>query len=197
MPELLDSADRWIFHLFNRTLTNPVFDVVMPFLTDINRWSLPFIVIVVGVLIFGPKRARAVLLVALILIGLSDYLTSGIMKPLFGRLRPCKDLDIVRLLVRCGGRYGFPSGHAANSFAAAVWLSGHYRHAKPYLLALAGLIAFTRVYVGVHYPIDITAGAAIGSGLSFLALIGQRRVESWASVRGHSWLLWSEREEEA
>jgi len=195
MLEPLRSADRWLFHLFNATLTNPVFDRLMPFVTDADRWLLPLLVMVVGILIFGSKRARGIVLVALILVGLSDYITSGIMKPLFERLRPCKELDTARLLLDvCGGRYGFPSGHAANSFAAAVWLSGYYRVTKPYVLALAALIAFTRVYVGVHYPFDIVAGAAIGGGLAGLALLGQQRLEAWAARKGFRWLVWSDGE---
>ena len=120
-------------------------------------------------------------------VGTADFTSSKIVKPLVERVRPCNDTNLpfgVRELVKCGGGYSFTSSHATNHFAIATFLSlilGFLR--KKWitwtLLAWAASIAYGQVYVGVHYPLDVIAGAALGSliGLSF-ELLYQRITES-------------------
>jgi undecaprenyl-diphosphatase len=99
---------------------------------------------------------------------LADQTTSGFMKPFFERLRPCHDErweGIVHNYGRCGGLYGFASSHAANTFAIATFLNlkvgSKIKHLK-WLFLWAAIISYTRVYLGVHYPVDIFIGAFIG-----------------------------------
>ena len=86
-------------------------------------------------------------------------------KPLFARLRPCHEpsLDWVRVVDGCGGRYGFPSSHAANSFGLLVIAGAFYRTSRYYLIPIAVLVCIGRVYLGVHYPTDVLAGAIYGA----------------------------------
>ena len=97
------------------------------------------------------------------------------------RLRPCHVAylqDKIHLVVEgCGGTYGFASSHAANSFglAAALWLvcSAAVKRPNKYLIWFfpwAALVSYSRIYVGVHYPLDVVAGAIIGVGAAFIAV---------------------------
>jgi undecaprenyl-diphosphatase len=103
----------------------------------------------------------------------ADLITMGL-KPLIDRPRPFEThADVDPLL---GGTLGssLPSGHAATSFAGAVVLGGLYRPGLPYFLVLAAAISYSRVYLGVHYPFDVLAGAAVGATVSLAALAALR-----------------------
>ncbi len=99
---------------------------------------------------------------------ISDQTTSGLMKPFFERLRPCHDErweGIIHNYGRCGGLYGFASSHAANTFAIATFLNlklGKKIKFLKWLFLWAAIISYTRIYLGVHYPVDVFIGAFIG-----------------------------------
>ena len=106
----------------------------------------------------------------------SDLLATGL-KEVFDRPRPFQDLAAADPLMRGTVGESLPSGHATTSFAGALVLAYLVRRAIPALFALAALIAFSRVYVGVHYPLDLLAGAVLGSAvaLATIALVRARR----------------------
>lgn len=98
------------------------------------------------------------------------------MKHIITRQRPCNVLEDVRLLVTCTKSFSMPSNHAANAFSfttAMVYFTRRYmqRWLILYILALASFIGLSRVYVGVHYPLDIFVGAIFGS-VSAMTIIG-------------------------
>ena len=103
----------------------------------------------------------------------SDLLAVGL-KEVFDRPRPFEVLPAADPLMRATVGEALPSGHASTSFAGAVILAYLARRAIPLLFALAVLISFSRVYVGVHYPLDLLAGAVLGSAVA-LAAIGLLR----------------------
>jgi undecaprenyl-diphosphatase len=111
----------------------------------------------------------------------ADLLTMGL-KPLIDRPRPFETHPEVDPLL--GGTLGssMPSGHAATSFAGAVILGGLYRPGLPYFLVLAIAISYSRVYLGVHYPFDVMAGAALGAAVSLAALAALRLRRRTAGV---------------
>ena len=101
---------------------------------------------------------------------LADQISVQLFKNVFERLRPCHNPEItsmVHTLGRCGGRFGFVSSHASNSFALAIFtgllLRNHYRFLFPIIVFWAVLVSYSRVYVGVHYPGDILGGAILGA----------------------------------
>ena len=122
------------------------------------------------------KAAAYLLVFTGFLILCTDQLTN-LFKAQVGRLRPCYDEELKTILrlvkPTCGGRYSFFSGHASNSFALAVFfgliLKPSYRLLFPALLFIAFLISYSRVYIGVHFPLDIFVGSIAGSliGINF------------------------------
>lgn len=176
MIEKLKELDEQLF-LFLNGLRADWLDPVMFQLTETITW-LPFYAFLIYFIYRqDPKNSWWVFAGAALSILLADQLTSGLMKPFFERLRPCHDPrweGIIHNYGRCGGLYGFVSSHAANTFAIAMFLNLKLKRKLPYLPWLflwAAVVAYTRVYLGVHYPFDIILGAVIGMVLGFLSWV--------------------------
>ena len=178
MVESLYSLDVTLFRFGNETLSCWAGDVFFPYITEIRNLELVYAVLLIGVMIRFKKRGIVAVLLLFITIAVSDQISSTIIKNAIGRIRPCIELENVRLLIGCGPGKSFPSSHAVNNFAAATLLAFFFRKAMPYLMVFASLQAFSRVYVGVHYPSDIIGGAVIGWGISFLLL----KLYEWTST---------------
>lgn len=158
----LNHLDVQLFRTLNFTFTNRYFDFLMPVLTDKHNWLVPGGIIAVLLIWRGGSTGRVLALLLIPTLILSDQLSSAVLKPLVGRLRPCKTLDMFRLLIHCGGRYGFPSGHATNTAAAAFLLTVYFKRWRPLALFIVLMVGYSRVYVGVHYPLDVAAGFVLG-----------------------------------
>lgn len=171
MIDWLIGIDIEVMRFLNVTLANPVFDFVMPIVTSeiFVRSILGLTVVIIAWR--GGKYGRITALLAVLVVILSDQMSSGVLKPWVGRIRPCKELDFLNVLVNCSSGKSFPSGHATNSFAQAVLWSIRYPKLGYYAYPLASLIALSRIFVGVHYPLDVLTGAILGS-LCTLVIIG-------------------------
>ena len=99
----------------------------------------------------------------------ADFRFNLVLKPLAARPRPCWIDEQVKLLVAAPKDYSFPSGHSAASFAAAVSIFVMHKKEGAAALILACLIAFSRLYLFVHFPTDVLAGIAVGFICAFLA----------------------------
>ena len=159
-------------------LRTPVADLLMPAITALGDNGLIWIGLA-GVLLLLPKyrRAGAAVLTGLLLEVLCCNL---LLKPLVARVRPCGINTAVQLLIARPEDFSFPSGHTGASFAAvsALFASGN-KLWIPALL-LAALIAFSRLYLYVHYPTDILAGIVIGvmsgwTGQKLISMAGMMR----------------------
>jgi len=162
MLETLNALDKTIFLFLNYTLANPVTDLIMPIVTSDMLLRIAYAITVVLLLWKGDARLRWLVLFSAFALLLSDQSSSKLLKPMIERIRPCHVLNEINLLVGCGGGYSMPSSHAANAFAQAALFSIAVKKTKWYLWIIAGVIAISRVFVGVHYPFDVLVGSALG-----------------------------------
>ena len=180
--DALLKLDTAVFFFINGSLANPFLDWFMPFITKQQNWNPLFVLIIIGLLWKGGRTGRMVVLLLIPVIVLSDQITSSLIKPLVDRTRPCEAFEAagtVRALIGVKTSPSFPSSHASNSFAAAVLFALFYPKRRWIYFVIAGLIALSRVYVGVHYPIDILVGAAIGIGCALFVYL----CYSWLASR--------------
>ena len=169
--ENIIQLDISLFYLLNGKASNALLDFVMPILTNLDYWRIPLILLGVLLAIFGKRRGRITVLLLVFGIALSDQMCNSLIKPLVGRIRPCNILENVHLLINCTNSFSFPSSHATNIFTGTILLSFFYRKIRIPLLIIAVLVAFSRVYVGVHYPFDVLGGTALGILCALLVIV--------------------------
>lgn len=171
------SLDTDLFVYLNSGLTHPFFDSLMSGVTEQSNWYPVLAGAWIALIIWGGRRGRMAAVMLVIAVALSDQICCSVLKPLVGRLRPCNALDAeqCRLLVGASSAKSFPSAHAANSFAMATVASWGYRRLAPLFYVVAALVAYSRIYVGLHYPLDAVGGALLG------ILLG--RLSIWVVVR--------------
>jgi undecaprenyl-diphosphatase len=169
--QALEQWDKWLFVKLNSRLTNPVFDAVLPYFRDSVFWAPLYLFLLVFIALNFGRQGLWWSIGFLCTIALADMVGTRVFKEGIERLRPCQDpafLEYVRLLVRrCSGAYSFVSNHAANHFGMATYVSLTFRPyfgRSVYISYLwAFFIAYAQVYVGVHYPLDVLGGAALGT----------------------------------
>ena len=175
MIESLQQFDADLFLKIHSGLANPFFDWLLPLMRNRFFWAPLYLFIVVFCYVEYKKKGWYVVGMLLVTFAIGDLLASRLIKPLVARLRPCNEPTLLNEIISrvpCGSGYSFPSAHATNHFAIAIFLIFvFYNKWKPILpigLAWAFIISFSQIYVGVHYPIDTMAGAVLGTiiGLS-------------------------------
>ena len=192
MIEILIEIDKKLMVFLNNTLSNAVFDTSMPIITNQNFLAIIGIFLIIYLGCFREKKGKITLVILLFAAGMSDAICAQIIKPWVGRLRPYHEfIEYINLLVSKGGKWSFPSNHAANSFAFATVLSYFYEKNKIFLFCVASLIAFSRVYVGVHYPMDIFFGALIGYTISWIILSIWVIIKMRELKRGRTWVWYA------
>jgi membrane-associated phospholipid phosphatase len=173
--DFLIHIDHWLFDAINQGMSNALLDAVLPFFREKYFWA-PFYLFVIAYILlnFSSKNALKLLFGLALTVTLADTTSSVLIKKNVQRIRPCNDLNFSTHIIErvpCGAGYSFTSSHACNHFAVAVFLMGVFGHfgrwVRPILLLWAGLIAFAQVYVGVHYPLDVSIGALIGIGIGW------------------------------
>ena len=166
----------WLAGLY-RAIGSPFLDAFFAVVTRLGDWGW-FWILVAAVMLFFPKTRRMGLEMGIALI-LGGLICNVILKNLTARIRPCDFDPSVVLLIPRERNFSFPSGHAAVSFEGAVTILRHHKKWGIAALVLAVVIAFSRLYLRVHYPTDVLAGALIGTGNAFLAA----RIVAWAAKK--------------
>ena len=161
----------WIQDTFVNSAWTPFWKTI----TSLGNGGMIWIAVTV-ILLFFKKTRRAGIASALALLG-SLLVNNLILKDLIARTRPYDAVEGVRLLIERQSDYSFPSGHTGSSFssASAIFFNLPKRYGIA-ALVLASLIAFSRLYVGVHYPSDVAAGILIGFALGWMGTGAARKV---------------------
>lgn len=168
MLDKIQEIDELILFYLQNNIKNPMLDRIMMFLSSLGNNGFLWIMTALLLVIF--KRSRKCGICLLCSVYLAMLLGDGILKPLFGRVRPCNVFLQVKLLLPAPHTPSFPSGHTMVGFAAAKILS-YYNNPGGYAAyVLAALIAFSRMYLFVHYPSDILGGIIFGTLNSILVL---------------------------
>lgn len=175
MIEQLLQYDTELFIYLN-SLGNKTWDPFWLAYTSKFNW-IPFYALLLYLIFrqIGKKPMFITVVVVFIMILATDQITN-LFKHGLHRLRPCHLAEIIEKmrLVRdgCGGQYGFFSGHASNTMAAAIFiglmLKTKYKYLKYILIVWAFLMAYSRVYIGVHYPLDIVIGMSFGALMGYI-----------------------------
>ena len=196
-------------------------DMLMWYISKSTTW-LPLYALLVGLIVYrfgilSPslcregRRGSSILRVLIILagfavaVGVSDFVSSGIIKPWVCRLRPTHEPELAGLIHLVngytGGLYGFVSSHAANTMACALLFALLYRnkYATVGLMLWVALNCYSRMYLGVHYPADIIGGLAIGALMATLTYGMVRRLVERVDERSEgagASCRWSEGDED-
>lgn len=176
--------DAALFQFVNGSLSNSLFDAVLPFFREKWFWAPLYLFVVAFVSLNFGKKGWVIVFGLVAAVGLADFTSSTLVKKNVQRLRPCNDpvmADKVTLRTSCGSGYSFTSSHAANHFAAAVFLIGMFgglaRWVRPAALGWASAIAISQVYVGVHYPGDVCCGALLGTAIGWWVVLTLRKLK--------------------
>lgn len=181
----LITLDKELFLYLNQHHT-PWLDPLMFWMSQTYTW-FPLYALLLFIAFKNYREKTWIMLVCIAMtITLSDQLASGVLKPLFMRLRPSHDPDLENLIHYVngykGGLYGFASSHASNVFALATFFWLVFR--KQYkivgiLFVWAAVVAYTRIYLGVHFPGDVIVGALVGMLAAWIGYI----LFSWGIIR--------------
>ena len=175
MLDTLIDLDSQLLLFFNSFHT-PFLDRFMMLFTGRFIWAPMYaLILLLFFKKYNPLRAGVFAVMLVAAIALTDQTCATVLRPIFERLRPSNLNNPLSEFVTVvdgyrGGRYGFPSCHAATSFALAIFLSLVVRR-RGFSLVIFGwamLNSYSRMYLGVHYPGDILVGATIGSAYGFI-----------------------------
>jgi membrane-associated phospholipid phosphatase len=185
----IQSLDTQLLLLINHGAANTLFDVLMPALSAQGfLLVLPFLLYMIvssaSRMNAREKRFLSAALWTIVISCCAVFLAEwveDVVKNAVARERPCRVIEGIRLITACPKSYSLPSGHAISSFAFAVpifFLTRDYLTMpwRIYPIVLASLIAFSRPYLGVHYPTDVLAGAVLGTGIGILLSLLYRMI---------------------
>ena len=158
-------AELTILNFIQEHMTNPVMDKVMVFITTLGDAGIIWIITAL-IMISCKKYRRTGITLAIGLI-LSLLIGNIILKPLVARTRPFEFTEKIRLLIETPHDFSFPSGHTLASFISATILLVKERKIGYCALTLAVLIAFSRLYLYVHFPTDVLASILLGTAIGW------------------------------
>ena len=181
----LSAIDTDLFRFLNQTLSNRLFDAVIPFFSG-NAFFVPLVLVLFASLVaWGGRRGRVLAFMLLVGALAGDGLVSNNLKKTFGRVRPCHVVPETRSPggAGCSDSGSMPSSHSFNWAAATLVAFIYYRRSWRFMLPLACLVGFSRIYTGVHYPSDVLMGFVLGAGYAAAVVFGLEWLWSRAGPR--------------
>ena len=172
----IDALDNWLFTKINVDWGNPLFDWFFVLLTDIHRSPIFWMFVLIAAIWWLQRarwRAAKFLFAILLAVSISDSFSFRVLKQNIDRPRPPDSGIVVQPRTDRYAGTSFPSNHAANVSAAAFILACAMPAATWFFVLIAILMSYSRVYVGVHYPLDVLGGACVGclsGALTWIAL---------------------------
>lgn len=170
MPSIIHDLDLSILFFLQENIKSPALNQFMVFITTLGNAG--FLWLLIAFTMLTKKRYQRCAITIICAMSLAMFLGNELLKPIFGRIRPCNLYPEVSLLIKRPHSYSFPSGHTMISFAAATVTYHYHRRLGYALLGIAALIAFSRLYLFVHYPSDILGGILFGVSLSLVSIRG-------------------------
>ncbi len=165
--DFIRQLDIAILIFINHDLSNSLFDNAAPLLREKTTW-IPLYIIIAFLLYKQKKNQAFIWIIAAVLLVIVSDQTALFTKNYFQRLRPCNDPELAGLILlklkNCSSSFSFVSAHAANHFAQAVLYSLIFKkwYAWTGFIFWALAVCFSQIYVGIHFPTDIAAGAILG-----------------------------------
>lgn len=167
--QFIENIDFSILFWIQEHLRCAFLDVVLPFLTTICNNGEIWIAGAIVLLFFKKYRRYGVFLLVALLLG--SLIGNEIIKPLVARVRPCNSVSMLPdMLVSVPSSFSFPSGHTVSSAVGATVLTRANKKFGFAAIPVAALIAFSRLYVFVHFPTDVLAGAILGFAIGFVCV---------------------------
>lgn len=173
--EWIQSIDEAIIFFIQTYFHNPITDFFFPLITALGDAGVIWILAAILMLCFPKTRRWGIILG--IALAVTFLINDLLIKPAVQRPRPCDLYPAVDLLIQRPDSYSFPSGHSASSFASSVVLLHCNRRLGIAALILACFIAFSRVFLFVHFPTDILTGALLGSGTALFLCAGLKKLK--------------------
>lgn len=188
MLEILNEWDHQIFYYIVHELRSDKLDYLLTIWRDKYFWFPLYLGFILWLIVYY-KKWYLYLLAILILITLSDQISSGLLKKNVKRERPCREegfSESYKPLIHCSGAYSFPSSHATNHMALAVFLFFAFkptlrRANRVGLIIWAVSIGYAQIYVGVHFPFDVLFGLCLGAFIGYIIWYGFNRFLRYAS----------------
>jgi membrane-associated phospholipid phosphatase len=167
--------DYRIFRLIHVQAQHAALDFIAPYLRNQYFWAPVYIFLLILVYQQYGKKALVWALWLLVTFAFSDFISASILKPLFGRVRPCMDpmwYEQIRHIVPVSKGPSFPSSHATNHFGMSLFIGLTLKHYVKniwfWVIAWASLVSLAQIYCGMHYPLDIIAGALLGTWVGYI-----------------------------
>lgn len=171
----VNTIDNTILKFVENNMHTSILDKLMVFITTLGNGGLVWIVTCAFLIL--NKKYRKIGIIALASLVVSAFLGEGIIKNIVQRVRPTADVMVVASLIVKPLSYSFPSGHSASAFAVAGVLSYYFKKYAVCFYTMAVLIAFSRIYLYVHYPSDVAGGIILGLLCSRLAIFVANKIK--------------------